>query len=123
MSEEPVKFRKLASAWNNITAGKPTPKAPQASREPTPTTYKPGQDEAPSEEFSMRKAKQFLAEQHQQQKSKKVFRGSPEQCMLKIASLMGTLSETDPNQKFEKGQLLLVEEAGFGQYKITYIPA
>lgn len=81
--------------------------------------YKPGQDEG-SDQFSMKKAKQFIQQLTEQKRSQKTFKGSADQCMLKIASLMGSLAED--GQKFEKGKVLMVEQAGFGQYKLTYMP-
>ena len=73
-----------------------------------------------NEQFSARRAKQFLAEKLNQTKTQKVFKGSSDQCMLKLASLFGNLDEG--TSKLEKGKILNVEDCGFSQYKITYVP-
>lgn len=74
--------------------------------------YKPGQD-AGSEQFSTRKAKEFLQKMNEQKRAQKVFKGNADQCILKIATLMGSIQSDDPGRKYEKGKILLVEQAGF----------
>lgn len=82
--------------------------------------FKPGSDNA-SGEFSMRDAKKFLNEKYQAQRAQKVFKNTPELCLIKIGYLLGTI-QPDDGSKTESGKILKVEEAGFGQYKVTYIP-
>ena len=83
------------------------------------SNWKPGQEER-SEEFSAKRAKEFLTKMTEQKRTQRAFKGTPEQCMMKIASLMGSLPEE--GRKLEKGKILMVEQAGFGQYKLTYMP-
>ena len=80
--------------------------------------YKPGQD-GDSTEFSVKNARKFIQTLTEEKKTQRVFKGSSEQCIMKIGLLLGGIqNESGISQK---GKILLVEEAGINQYKITYI--
>lgn len=119
--------KKAFRGWDAIKNGKQKEfkqQVPQQQKLNEETNFKPGDENSSNSEFSLKKVKQFLNEKYQQEKTKKVFKGSAEQCMLKLATLFGTVTNDNPesSKKFEKGKVLLVEEAGLGMYKITYIP-
>jgi len=84
------------------------------------TGYRPGQDGA-SGEFSIKNAKKFIQNMNEQKKTEKVFKGNADQCLLKIGYLTGGV-KSDTGATVQRGKILLVEEAGISQYKITYIP-
>jgi len=81
--------------------------------------YKPGQEDQ-SGEFSMKRARDHMKTLLEQKKVQKQYKGSADQCILKITSLLGGLKDED-NIRAEKGKILMVEEAGFGLYKVTYM--
>lgn len=126
-------MRKAMNGWKQLQQGKPLSRSERIIKEQEEKAqrikngqplneeggYKPGQD-ASSEQFSMKRAKEFLTKMNEQKRAQKVYKGSAEQCMLKIASLMGSLAED--GKQFEKGKVMMVEQAGFGQYKLTYMP-
>ena len=125
--------KKLVGGWQNMQKGKQLTRQERLIKEQEEKAqrikngqplneeggYKPGQDES-SEQFSMKRAKEFLTKMNEQKRAQKIFKGNAEQCMLKMASLMGSLAED--GRKFEKGKVMMVEQAGFGQYKLTYMP-
>lgn len=74
--------------------------------------YRPG-EEAPSEEFNLRKMKQHLQQMNESKKAQLAFKGTADQVVLKMV----TLFEDGNNASIVK-----VEEAGFGAYKVTWLP-
>lgn len=128
--------RKLVSGWKDIMAGKTMSRQERIIKEQQEkaqkiksgvpltedTNYKPGQDDAPSEPMSLREMRKTINKMNEQKRVQKTFKGSAEQCIIKICSLLGTTTPDEPGRKFERGKILTVEEAGFGQYKVTYLP-
>jgi hypothetical protein len=124
--------RKLVGGWKEImaqkTGQKPQQRVIKEQVEPkkeVETNYKPGSDED-SEGFSMRRAKQHMQKLTEQKRSEMVFKGNATQIALKLNILTeGVEANPDTGRSAVPGgkkvKILSCEDAGFGQYKLTYI--
>ena len=74
------------------------------------TGFLPGQ-EPQSEEFSLKKMKEHMRLMTESKKAQMVFKGNSELCMTKLVTLF---------EDGGKANVISVEEAGFGVYKITF---
>jgi hypothetical protein len=75
------------------------------------TSFRPGEDEA-SGEFNMRRAREAAQNMVKKTTAKQTFVGSADMVCLKVV----TLCEEKKNV-----QILGIEEAGFGNYRVSYI--
>lgn len=78
--------------------------------------FKPGDDER-SGEFDSRRAKEFMNKKLKNTQQQKTFKGNAQLCMAKLALLFCGEDETMAATNLE---IIKVEEAGFGVFKITF---
>jgi hypothetical protein len=77
-----------------------------------PEGYRPGEEPA-SGEFNLRKMKDHMKKMNESKIAQKVFKGTADQVVLKMVTLFEDGNNAD---------IIKVEEAGFGAYKVTYLP-
>jgi hypothetical protein len=123
--------RKLVGGWKEIMAQKtgqrPQQKVIKEQVEKTPqveNNYKPGDEE--NDGFNMRRAKQHMQKLTEQKRSEMVFKGSASQIALKLNILTeGVEANPDTGRAAipggKKVKIISCEDAGFGQYKLTYM--
>ncbi len=78
--------------------------------------FKPGDDEG-SGEFNARRAKEFMSKKLASTQAQKTFKGNAQLCMTKLTLLFSGEDEIQPARNL---QIIKIEDAGYGVFKITY---
>lgn len=128
--------RKAVSGWKAIQQGKRESRQERIIKEQEERAerikqglpaekengYRPGED-APSDEFSLRRMKEATKKLVTKQMQTREFKGTPEQCINKLVLLFNGIEDPSTGKIRNKPnnlQIVEVVEAGFGVYRIKF---
>lgn len=122
---EPTK--KAVGGWKEIQARRSgQPPQQRVIKESAKLEQPVARESEANDEFDMRRAKQHMQKLTEQKLSEKVFKGNATQIALKLKILTeGAEADSDVGSAGIRGgnkvKILHCEDAGFGQFKLTYL--
>lgn len=121
---EPTK--KVLGGWQEIQARRSGQAPQRVIKESVKQPEQAVRQEEQNGEFDMRKAKQHMQKLTEQKMSERVFKGNATQIALKLKILTeGVDADVESGHSAIRGgnkvKILHCEDAGFGQFKLTYL--